>query len=78
MYNSMRISIFAIYELWPRQTFQDYHEAPKVYWVNIKAFEILLVRGKHLRHKIEYTYRDVGIMRDGYLQRQIFDLTHQV
>lgn len=78
MYNSVRGYVSAIHELWSHQTSQGLHQAPEAHRVAIKALETSLVRGEHLRCRKEYIDRGVGTMRDGYLQRQIPDPTHQI
>lgn len=78
MYNSVRSYVSAIHELWAHQTSQGLHHAPRPNKVAIKALQTSLIRGEHARRREEYTDRGKGTMRDGYLQRQIPDLTHQV
>ena len=78
MYNSVRGYVSAIHKLWSHQTSQGIHQAPEPHRVAIKALETSLVRGEHIRRRKEYTDRGIGTMRDGYLQRQIPDLTHQI
>lgn len=75
MYNSVRSYVSAIHELWAHQTSQGLHNAPRPNKVAIKALQTSLIRGEHARRREEYTDRGKGTMRDGYLQRQIPDLT---
>lgn len=78
MYNSVRGYVSAIHELWFHQTSQGIHQPPEPHRVAIKALETSLICGKHICQRKAYTDRGIGTMRDGYLQRQIPDLTHQV
>lgn len=78
MCNSVWGYIFSIHKLWSHQTFFGFHVTLEPYQIAIKAPETLLVCGEHACKRMEYTYRGVSTIRDGYLQRQIFDLNHQV
>lgn len=68
----------AIHELWFHQTSQGLHQGPEPHRTTIKALEASLVRSEHTCQRKEYTDHGVGNMRDGYLQRQIPGLPHQV
>lgn len=68
----------AIHELWSHQTSQGLHQGPEHHRTTIKALEASLVRSEHTCQRKEYTDHGVGNMRDGYLQRQIPGLPHQV
>lgn len=78
MYNSVRGYVSAIHELWSHQTSQGIYQAPEPHRVAIKALKTSLIRGEHIRRRKKYTDCGIGTMRDGYLQRQIPDLIHQI
>ncbi len=78
MYNSVRGYVSSIYGFWSHQISHGIHQAPQPHRVVIKALETSIVHGEYICRRKEYTDRGIGTMRDGYLQRQIPDFTHQV
>lgn len=78
LYNSIRGYVSAIHDLWAHQVNMGLHNAPEPHRVAIKALETSVVRREHDRRREEYADRGMGTMKDGYLQRQIPDFTHQM
>lgn len=78
MYNSVRVYVSAIKELWSFQTSQGLHNAPQPYRVALKALEMSIIRGEHTRRREEFTDRGISTFRDGYVASQIPDLHRQV
>ncbi len=78
IYNSVQGHIFIIVRLWFFKIFQCLYGILESNRVTIKSLDIMIVCCKHTYHMMEYINRGVSIIRDKYIQSQIFYLKHQV